>query len=250
MFPSERRTRTHRGVTVTRFGANKRVDDTLEDWFELVVEEHKRIPFDVLHAYFLTQARFVAAYTGKYLNLPSIVSIRGNDIERGPFDPAKFSHAMYALQHASALTTNANELMQKARAFFDREMTLIPNGIDTNLFKPLERNHLLAGTLGLKLHERVIGFVGELREKKGLTTLLHAYAQVNKQYPCVLLIVGDLRAGEDRRVFDELHSSIPNAKIIVSGYVSNHDLPSYYSVVDVLVHPSVRDGMPTDCCSQ
>ena len=69
----------------------------------------------------------------------------------------------------------------------------------------------------MKLDEPVICFLGELREKKGLTTLLNAYAQVNKQYPCALLIVGDVRAGEDRRVFDELHSSIPNAKIIVMG---------------------------------
>ena len=96
----------------------------------------------------------------------------------------------------------------------------------------------------------MIGFVGELREKKGLTTLINAYAQVNKQYPSALLIVGDVRAGEDRRVFDELHSSIPNAKIIVSGYVANHDLPSYYSVIDVLVHPSLRDGCRTWCSRQ
>ena len=137
--PSERRTLTYNGVTVTRFGAHKRVDDTLVDWFELVVGEHKRIPFDVLHAYFLTQAGFVAAYTGNYLKLPSIVSIRGNDIERAPFDPTKFSHVMCALQNASALTTNANELLQNARAFFDREITLIPNGINTTLFKPLEK---------------------------------------------------------------------------------------------------------------
>lgn len=58
------------------------------------------------------------------------------------------------------------------------------------------------------------------------------------------MIVGDVRAGEDKQVFDELQSSIPNPKIILTGYVSNHDLPSYYSVVDVLVHPSMRDGPP------
>jgi glycosyltransferase involved in cell wall biosynthesis len=90
----------------------------------------------------------------------------------------------------------------------------------------------------------VIGFVGELREKKGLSTLLRAYAQVNKTQSATLLIVGDVRAGEDKKTFDELSSSIPNAKIVVSGYVSNHDLPSYYSLVDVFVHPSLRDGLP------
>jgi glycogen synthase len=52
------------GVSVTRFGAHKRVDDTLVDWFELIVDEHKREPFDLLHAYFLPMAGFVARMLG------------------------------------------------------------------------------------------------------------------------------------------------------------------------------------------
>ncbi|HLO30979.1 MAG TPA: hypothetical protein VK249_17665, partial [Anaerolineales bacterium] len=53
---STKRTLTSGGVTITRFGAHRRVDDTLLHWFELIAEEHRRDPFDVLHAYFLTQA--------------------------------------------------------------------------------------------------------------------------------------------------------------------------------------------------
>lgn len=247
---SEKRTLAHSGVSVTRFGAHKRVDDTLIDWFELILEEHKREPFDVLHAYFLPMAGFVATYAGKYLNVPSVVSIRGNDIERAAFDPSKFSHVLYALQNASAVTTNASELAKKAKAFFEREVTLIPNGIDTDLFKPMERNEALADALGLKggkkIEERmaVIGFAGELREKKGLKTLLSGYAQITKKLPVSLLIVGEVRAGEDKAAFDEMKSSLPNGKIIVTGTISHKDMPAYYSLMDVFVHPSLRDGMP------
>src|SRR5512141_2279154 len=56
LSPSEKRVHTLDGVCVIRFGAHKRIDDTLVDWFELIVEEHKQLPFHVLHAYFLTQA--------------------------------------------------------------------------------------------------------------------------------------------------------------------------------------------------
>ena len=38
----------------------------------------------------------------------------------------------------------------------------------------------------------VIGFAGELTEKKGLRTLLCAYTQVDKKIPAALLIVGDV----------------------------------------------------------
>ena len=220
---SEKRTLPSSGVSVTRFGAHKRVDDTLVDWFELIIEEHKREAFNVLQGYFLPQAGFVAAYAGKYLNIPSVVSIRGNDIERAAFDPSKFSHVMYALQNVNAVTTNASELVKKAKAFVDREIILIPNGVDTDHFKPMEKNPALAESLGLTylesdslpssfreqapgVHNPVIGFVGELREKKGLKTLLRAYAQIDKGYPTALLIVGEVRTGEDKQAFDEFRT--------------------------------------------
>src|SRR5215510_8525417 len=65
LLPSEKRTLPSNGINITRFGARKRVDDTLVDWFELIAEEHKRVPFDVLQGYFLPQAGFVATYAGK-----------------------------------------------------------------------------------------------------------------------------------------------------------------------------------------
>jgi glycosyltransferase involved in cell wall biosynthesis len=246
LSPSETRTLPSSGVSVTRFGARKRVDDTLVDWFELIVEEHRREPFDILHAYFLAQAGFVAAYAGNYLNVPSVVSARGNDLERAIFDPSRAAHILHALRHASAVTTNANELARKAQALVPGlEVTVIPNGIDPEHFKPLPCNKLLAESLGLtKEPSRVVGFAGELREKKGLRSLLSAYAQVNKENPAALLIVGDVRAGEDEQVLKEFKLSNPDARIIITGFVSRNDLPVYYSLMDVFVHPSLRDGLP------
>jgi len=266
--PSEKRTLTHSGVSVTRFSAHKRVDDTLVDWFDLIVEEHKRQQFNVLHAYFLNQAGFIATYAGKYLNIPSVVSIRGNDIEHAAFDPSRFSQVMYVLQSAGAVTTNASELVKKAKAFFDREIILIPNGLDDEHFKPMVRNDVLAEVLGLnerkplapyahlprvqvpgsadEKDERnlVIGFVGELREKKGLKTLLNAYAQLNRRLRATLLIIGEVRAGEDKKAFEVFVQYNPTAKIVVTGYISPTDLPAYYSLIDVFIQPSQHDGMP------
>lgn len=227
-----------------RFGAHKRVDDTLTDWFELIVEEHQRDPFDIIHAYFLTQAGFVAAYAGRYLNIPSVVSIRGNDIERAPFDPAKFSHSMYALQNANAVTANASQLATKAIAFVKREIKLIPNGIDTDLFKKMARNDILQKTLGIDPSVPVIGFAGELRAKKGMKTILNAYAQISIRHPVNLLIVGEVRPRDDRKAFEEFCLETPKANIIVTGNIPHKELPAYYALMDVFLHPSLRDGMP------
>jgi glycosyltransferase involved in cell wall biosynthesis len=95
------------------------------------------------------------------------------------------------------------------------EVSVIPNGIDTDQFKPLPRNIALAESLSLmngkdEEPSRVIGFAGELREKKGLHPLLGAYAQINKRKTTALLIAGDIRAGEDRQWFEEFKLSHPN----------------------------------------
>lgn len=248
--PTIKHTQRSGGVHVTRFGTHKRIDDTLVDWFELIVEEHKREPFDLIHAYFLPMAGFVGTYAGKYLGIPSVVSIRGNDIERAAFDPSKFSHVMYALQHTNAVTTNASELAKKAKAFINRDIHIIPNGIDTERFKPMEKNSVLAEALGLvdekKKEERkfVIGFVGELREKKGMETLLLGYTQLSKKMPVSLLIVGEVREGEDKKRLEEFQISNIHLPITITGHVPHKDLPAYYSLMDIFVHPSLRDGMP------
>ena len=248
---AETRSYSSNRISVTRFGAHKRVDDTLVDWFELLVQKHARAPFDVIHAYFLTQAGFIGAYAGRYLNTPSVVSARGNDLERAVFDPSRASHILYSLQHASAVTTNANELARKARALVPNlEVSVIPNGVDTGLFKPLPRNSALAESLSLlnggqlEMTSRVIGFAGELREKKGLRSLLSAYAQVTRNDPATLLIVGDVRAGEDMQAFQEFKLSNPQAQVVVTGFVSANDMPAYYALMDIFVQPSLRDGLP------
>lgn len=242
--PSIKQIQRSGGVRVTRFGAHKRVDDTLVDWFELILEEHKREPFDALHGYFLPMAGFVGAYAGEYLGVPSVISIRGNDIERAAFDPSKFSHVMYALQKASAVTTNASVLAEKARAFIDREIHVIPNGIDTKIFKSMKRNEILAETLNIQLSTFTIGFVGELREKKGMSALLTGFAQTVRKLPVSLLIVGEIREGDDKKRFDDFRNSNPEYRVVVTGQMAHKDLPTYYSLLDVFVHPSLRDGMP------
>lgn len=251
LLPSEERIVLHDGIAVRRFGAHKRVDDTLQYWFELLVREHSRERFDLVHAYFLPQAGFVAAYAANYLGLPSVVSARGNDLERAVFDPARAAHILFALRSAGAVTTNASELARKAQALVSGlEVSIIPNGIDAQHFRPTPPSESLAERLGLDAARSrrgkaaVVGFVGELRKKKGLRTLLDGYAHVADSVPARLLIVGDVRAGEDRRAFEDFQSSNPNSKVVVTGYLPPSDLPAYFGLMDVFAHPSLRDGLP------
>jgi hypothetical protein len=47
--------------------------------------------------------------------------------------------------------------------------------------------------------------------------------------------------GEDEQIFQDFKLSYPKAQI--TGFVSAQGLPACYSVMDVFVHPSLRDGL-------
>ena len=197
----------------------------------------------MLHAYYVTQLAFVGVYAGRTLDLPTIVSARGNDLDRAVFDPAKTAQVLYALQQSDAITTNSRDLMRKARALAPtRSVHLIPNGVDAQHFRSAPRDELLAQSLGLS-GRSVVGFVGEARSKKGLASLLIAYRSVAQQRPAVLLLVGGVRR-DDKELLKVFQKQQPDLPIVVVPYTASEALPAYYNLIDVLVLPSLRDGLP------
>jgi glycosyltransferase involved in cell wall biosynthesis len=241
--PLQTQTAEHAGIVVHRIGIHRRTDDTLATWFEYLVAQHHQYAFDMLHAYFLPQAGFIAAYAGRYLGVPSVISARGNDLDRALFDPSKAAHILYALQHASAITTNAQDLARKAQALCGREVSVIPNGIDATHFALALRDDTLIRSLQLE-GLSVVGFVGEARAKKGLAPLLVAFRDVAQQRPCALLLVGGVRDGDDANMVKIFQKQHPDLRLVVVPYVSTDTLPTYYNLLDVFVLPALRDGLP------
>jgi glycosyltransferase involved in cell wall biosynthesis len=175
--------------------------------------------------------------------VPTIVSARGNDLDRAVFDAAKSAQILYALQHADAITTNSRDLIRKAQALAPtRSAILIPNGVDTDHFRSAPRDEALTQTLGLA-DRSVIGFVGEARSKKGLAALLIAYSSVAQHRLAALLLVGGVRR-DDKELLKVFQKQQPDLPIVVVPYTSSDTLPAYYNLIDVLALPSLRDGLP------
>lgn len=242
------------GLTVRRVAQRRRPDETLAGWFDALVARHRAAPFDLLHAYFAVQAGFVAVYAGRYLGLPSLVSARGNDLDRAVFDPGRAAHILFALQHAAALTTNAHELARKARALAPgRPVAVIPNGVDAARFAPdtaAAQRPLAEARVRAELGAAapaplpLIGFVGEARAKKGLGVLLLALLLVARERPAALLLVGGVRPGADQETLDVFRRQHPALPVLSLPPVERAELPGYYGLLDLLVLPSLHDGLP------
>ena len=229
---------------VHRFGVYRRTDDSLTAWFDYLTAAHQQRPFDLIHTYFITRAGFVAVYAGRFLNLPVVVSARGNDLDRAVFDPAKAAHILYALSHADAVTANCTVLARKAQALAPgcREV-VIPNGIDAAQYQPGLRDERLVLSLGLE-NKALLGFVGEARAKKGLAPMLLAFQEIAHDRPAALLLVGGVRPGEDQEMVTVFKKQNPDLTIHVVPYLPHEELPAYYNLMDVLLLPSLRDGLP------
>lgn len=243
--PGEQPRAVSPGLTVARLGMLPRRDDSLARWFDDVLAAHQQRPFDLLHGFFLNHAGFVAVYAARCIARPVVVSARGNDLDRAIFDPAKAAHILYALQHADAITANARHLVTKVLALApDRPVTLIPNGVDAGLFHPSPPDFGLRAALGLPPGP-IIGFVGEARAKKGLAPLLLAFAELARTHPATLLLVGGVRAGDDAALLAVFQKQHPELPLWVIPHLPDHtQLPAYYNLLDVVVLPSLAEGLP------
>lgn len=111
----------------------------------------------------------------------------------------------------------------------------LPNGVDTEIFAPREKDAVLVKRYGLE-NKTVILFVGHLLPFKGLHVLLTALSTMNTEN-VVLFVVGVGASEQEYRKFaDEqgLHD-----RIIFAGYKSQlEELPAYYNTCDFLILPS------------
>ncbi len=233
-------------VDLVRVGAAQRSDDSQAALFDRIVALAGERHWDIIHGIYLTSPGFVAVMAGRYLGIPSVVSARGNDLDRSLFDPVRFAQTVWALDHAGAVTANTSDLARRARTAAPRcEPRLVANGVDTSLFAPtppdevLRAQHAQGGT-------PLIAFFGEARLKKGLPVLLNAFGALCRERaaaPPQLLLVGGVRESDAAliRVFRAQH---PYAELRVLPHVDHNQLPAWYALADIVVLPSLHDGLP------
>ncbi len=120
---------------------------------------------------------------------------------------------------------------QFANRYFPGEYTIIPNGVDTDVYAQ-------ASPMPTYQDGRLnILFQGRMEKRKGFPHMLRAYAQVRWQFPeCRLLVVGPGNMDrESARVIGE--RGLEDVHFV--GYASKEELPRYYRTADVFCSPAL-----------
>ena len=121
------------------------------------------------------------------------------------------------------------------------------NGIDTAFFNPdligNDQKSSMRQSLNIQEDDFVFIFVGRLVSDKGITELVRAFDNINKEISKTkLLLVGPLEPELDP-LSPETEKTIQlNEAIITVGY--QNDVRPYFGIADVLTFPSYREGFP------
>ncbi|MBT3303920.1 glycosyltransferase family 4 protein [Candidatus Woesearchaeota archaeon] len=124
----------------------------------------------------------------------------------------------------TTLTTQAKNELEKLG--IKREIKVISNGVDTELFSPKKHT---------KSEKLRILYVGRLSKEKGINKLITACSKLNYDYCLKIIGSGD----KEMQLKKLANDSKINCEFL--GKKPQSELPNYYSEADVLVIPSLKE---------
>lgn len=233
------------GVIVHPVGRLPRPDDSRLALYTHaldVVTEHE---LDVVHGMYATWPGHTALRVAQAADVASVIAIRGNDLDRGLHRTSDLPALTAACTGATVLTAVTRDHATRAGRMFHRDTTWVTNAVDGERFVTVDVDNTLRAAVGLD-DAPVIGFSGELREKKGLRFLLPAFAALLKRRPCSLLLIGGIR-NDGAEAWEAFEQTAPEAAARVAQVPwsqSPAHLSRMLSLCDVMVFPSLMEGTP------
>ncbi len=202
-----------------------------------VVAEHRRQPFDVLHAQYGYPCGWMALEASRILGLPTVVSIQGGDGHWVGSCCETHRLAMTrVLDHANKVLIGCDsfraEVVQRLGTNPAR-FTIVPGAVDVSRFTPGPA-HAGEGPPVLLYHGRVDA-------RKGVLDLLDAARQLVESGDRFRLLVSGIGP-----TYDETAATIPlmglQDIVEMTGYVDYDDVPAVYRCAEVFVSPTYAEG--------
>ena len=198
-----------------------------------VVRAIDHIKPDFLVGWYGSIGGVAAVSAAKLRSLPVVVALRGNDIDLDFFLPERHGLISWVISNATAITTVSTEMKHKVQSWFGREATFISNSVNREIFfKDVEATEVFRARY-ISSSKPVLGLFGEFKPKRGLELLSRIYDEIEHWQP---LIVGKIR--------DNVAHLIPPHAIKVPYLRDDAQLRGAYGVCDVVIQPSLYDGMP------
>jgi glycosyltransferase involved in cell wall biosynthesis len=203
----------------------------------------------VVLSFYLLQAGFLAQFLARQLGLPCIAGVRGNDIGLNIFHVERFGVIQWVVNSADWIVCVNEHLRRQLLLAFPEvgsKSSVIENGVhvsDAAPSKSQARSNLLRAA-GWGDQDLVVAFIGTLREKKGIVTLLKAVEHQPPHSVVRLLVIGPEIGNVETRLCGDLWALLKReGRLHVTGWVNRTEVASWAAGADVVVMPSLDDGM-------
>ena len=192
--------------------------------------------FDLIDAHYFYPDGVAAMRLGKLLNKPVVCTARGTDISLLPnyAGPRKMVLQTVANINGSITVCQALKNAIIELGVEAGKITVLRNGVDLELFQPLDRTQWRQK---LGLNKTTLLSVGNLIPLKGNHIIIPALAQLPDTE---LLIAGD--GPEKQKLEKQARKLGVSDRVRFLGTIPQEQLRHYYSAVDALVLASSREG--------
>ncbi len=197
----------------------------------IVKNKIKNFKPDILHAYYASSYGLIGALT-KFS--PFVISVWGSDIFE--FPRKSFLHKAllkYNLNSSTFLQSTSQIMALEAKKYTQHNIEVIPFGIDTQHFKPKQKNN----------NDFVIGTVKWLEEIYGINYLIDTFKILKERHPdksLKLLIVG---SGSKESEYKKMVSTYNlDDSVEFTGAVLSKHTVNYHQQMSVFVALSLQES--------
>ncbi len=212
---------------------------------ERLIAEHR---YQLLHYFFSVPTGLLSYAVGR--EIPYVVSLRGGDVPGYNPGELQLAHAVLkplnrrVWRRAAAITSVSDHLAAAVNRIEPGvDITVIPNGVDTELFRPSPGGPS-AGPPGEPDAADPVHLlcVARLIECKGLQYLLECMARLPAKWPCRLTVIG---TGSYRQTLIRKARALGlSRRVDFAGVVAHEELPRWYQQASAFVLPSYGDACP------
>jgi glycosyltransferase involved in cell wall biosynthesis len=198
--------------------------------------------FDLTIVFFALPCGPIATFLNKRWHVPYIVSLRGGDVP-GLVPAIEPLHRFLAPlrrwvnKNAKAVVANSPSLAELAQASDTVSVTVIPNGVDTEYYRPSDNN------IGVKSAPLRLLLVGRFHRQKLIPETIQWLARAKSQgIEFLVTIVGD---GPERDAVEATIEDVDMTKFIsLKGWLGKDELIKQYQQADCYLNLSSYEGMP------
>ncbi len=177
----------------------------------------------------------ISAFMGRVLGIKSITNAQGSDVDEVVTTFRKIE-TLYALKKNNIVSTTNTEFKEKLLRRWKRQIILWPNILDEKLIPECKPASLKTGFFNMIAAGRLVRMHGI--ETKGIGYIIKAMQGLEG---CNLYIFGDgPLTNEYKELIKELNLE---DNVILCGYQTRETMLSYFKSANVLVFPSLTEGL-------